>query len=186
MTLKVQRAELLDFETYKQRRVEIQKKIFPMKKSRRIHLGEYLTFLFENTETIRYQIQEMMLAEKIVKEDAIQHELDTYNGLLGGPGELGCALLIEIADKEKRPELLSRWMGLPDKIYVDVENDGKVYATYDPGQVGEDRLSAVQYLKFHTKGEVPLAIGTDHPDFPEVVRLTEEQRRALAEDLSGD
>lgn len=183
MTAKVTRSEILDFETYRERRKEIQKGIFEIKGPRRVHLGEYLTFLFENTETIRYQIQEMMLAEKIVKEEAIQHEIDTYNGLLGGPGELGCALLIEIEDKERRPELLSRWMELPKQLYVRLDDGSKVHATYDPMQVGEDRVSAVQYLKFDTGGKVPRAVGTDHPDLRAEAELTDEQRKALEEDL---
>ena len=67
-----------------------------------IHVGQHLTFLFENTDTIRYQVQEMMRAERIVREADIQHELDTYNELLGGAGELGCCLLIEIDDRAER------------------------------------------------------------------------------------
>ena len=52
-------------------------------------IGDYLTFLFENADTVRYQVHEMMRIESIVKENDIQHELDTYNELLGGSGELG-------------------------------------------------------------------------------------------------
>jgi hypothetical protein len=183
VTAKVDRSEILDFETYRERRKGIQKEIFEIKRRRRIHLGEYLTFLFENTDTIRYQIQEMMLAERIVKETAIQHEMDTYNGLLGGSGELGCALLIGIEDKEQRPRLLSQWLELPKQIYVRLQDGSKVYATYDPMQVGEDRVSAVQYLKFNTGGQVPVAVGTDHPNLRAEAELTEEQRKALEEDL---
>jgi len=186
VAVKVQRAELLDYETYRDRRSDVQKKVFPIKKTRRVHLGEYLTFLFENADTIRYQIQEMMLAESIVREDAIRHELETYNAVLGDEGELGCALLIEIDDKDRRPELLSRWLDLPGKIYVALEDGTKIYASFDEKQVGEDRLSAVQYLKFATGGRVPVAVGTDHREFTDVVRLTDEQRSALAADLRAN
>ena len=79
----VQREEILDYITYTEKRSELQSSVLKQKEPRRIHLGEYLTFLFENTDTIRYQIQEMMKAEQIVKEEAIQHEIDTYNELLG-------------------------------------------------------------------------------------------------------
>ena len=94
----VKREEILDYITYTEKRSELQSSVLKQKEPRRIHLGEYLTFLFENTDTGRYQIQEMMKAEQIVKEEAIQHEIDTYNELLGSIGELGCVLLIEIAD----------------------------------------------------------------------------------------
>lgn len=86
----VKREEILDYITYTEKRSELQSSVLKQKEPRRIHLGEYLTFLFENTDTVRYQIQEMMKAEQIVKEEAIQHEIDTYNELLGSKGELGC------------------------------------------------------------------------------------------------
>ena len=88
----VKREEILDYITYTEKRSELQLSVLKQKEPRRIHLGEYLTFLFENTNTVRYQIQEMMKAEQIVKEEAIQHEIDTYNELLGSKGELGCVL----------------------------------------------------------------------------------------------
>ena len=80
----VQREEILDYVTYGEKRNEIQLSVLKQKEPRRIHLGEYLTFLFENHETIRYQVQEIMRAERIVRESAIREELDTYNTILGG------------------------------------------------------------------------------------------------------
>lgn len=183
MIRRVRREDIVDYVTYDEQRSELQKRIFEVKKPRRVHVGEHLTFLFENTETMRYQIQEMIRAEKIVKESAIQHEIDTYNDLLGGPGELGCALLIEIAEAEQRKPLLEKWMGLQEHLYVELENGQKVYARYDPAQVGDDRLSAVQYLKFDTRGEVPVSVGTDFPALATHTTLSPEQRAALAEDL---
>ena len=185
MTRKVRREELLDWQTYSEKRHEIREQILPVKEPRRIHVGPYLTFLFENTDTIRYQIQEMMRAEQIVKEEAIQHELETYNGLLGDEGELGCALLIEIDEPSQRKPLLSKWLPLPKHLYVKLEDGSKVYATYDEGQVGADRLSAVQYLKFDTKGAIPVAVGVDFEPLAAEAQLTAAQRSALAEDLES-
>jgi hypothetical protein len=180
----VARSDLIDYETYRERRDAERPRIFAIKNTRRIHLGDALTFLFENPDTVRYQIQEMMLAERIVKEAAIQHELDTYNGLLGGPGALGCSLLIEIDDPVQRREKLAAWLDLPRHVYVRLEDDERIYATFDPGQIGEDRLSAVQYLKFDTRGRVPTAIGCDLPDYVAEVLLSEAQREALKDDLA--
>ncbi len=180
----VHRSDLLDYQTYSERRESIRQQIFETKKPRRIHVGEYLTFLFENHDTIRYQVQEMMRAERIVKEEAIQHELDTYNALLGGQGGLGCALLIEIAEADDRKDLLTEWMGLEKHLYVKFEDGARAYAEYDAGQVGEDRLSAVQYLRFSTDGRVPVALGTDFPSLTAETQLTTEQRAALREDLA--
>lgn len=183
MTHHVERSQIVDYATYAERRNAERERIFAVKTPRRIHLGDMLTFLFENNDTMRYQVQEMMLAERIVKESAIQHEIDTYNGLLGGPGELGCSLLIEIDDPQERAAMLRRWLPLPKHLYVRLEDGSKVRATYDPSQVGEDRLSAVQYLKFDTQGRVPIAVGCDFPELAAEAALTETQRRALQADL---
>ena len=181
----VERTHVLDYQTYRERRDAERERQFEIKRRRRVHLGDVLTFLFENTDTVRYQIQEMMLAERIVKESAIRHEIDTYNGLLGGPGELGCSLLIEIDDARERSEKLRRWLALPQRLYVRLEDSTRIHATYDPSQVGEDRLSAVQYLKFATGGRVPVAVGCDLPELAGETLLTAEQRQALHEDLAG-
>jgi hypothetical protein len=178
------REEILDYITYSEKRDAIRNEARKHKDARRVHLGEHLTFLFENRETVRYQIQEMMRVEQIVKESEIQHEIDTYNELVGGPGELGCSLLIEIDDPGERDELLSAWLGLPNHIYLELENKEKAYAVFDPRQVGDTRLSSVQYLKFDTKGKLPVALGTEHPELTNRVELNDTQRQALAQDLS--
>jgi len=179
----VERSDIVDHATYRELRPAFRERILAIKALRRIHLGEHLTFLFENRDTIRYQIQEMMLAEKIVKEAAIRHEIDTYNGLLGGPGEIGCSLLIEIDDPADRRRKLGEWLDLPRHVYVSLEGGERAYARFDPDQVGEDRLSAVQYLKFDTTGRVPVAVGSDFPPLTEETALTPEQRDALRRDL---
>ena len=98
----VPRSDIVDYVTYEEQRDEYRAKVLAIKRPRRIHVGQHLTFLFENAATIRYQVQEMMRTERIVKEADIVHELHTYNELLGGEGELGCTLLIEIDDEEDR------------------------------------------------------------------------------------
>jgi hypothetical protein len=144
-----------------------------------------LTFLFENTATIRYQIQEMVRAERMSREQDILHEMETYNELLGGPGELGCSLLIEIPDPAERDRKLREWLPLVGHLYAKLADGRKVRATFDPRQVGTDRLSSVQYLKFDVKGEVPVAIGVDFPALGGETALTPEQREALRQDLAG-
>lgn len=182
---KVRREELVDYKTYEDRRPEERPKIMAIKAPRRILLGEYLTLLFENADTIRYQVQEMMRAERIVREAEIRHELDTYNGLLGDEGELGFTLLIGVADEKLRDEKLRAWLGLESKIYARTAAGDKVYATFDAAQVGEDRISSVQYMKFPLEGADPVAIGCDFedPDLRGEFELSDEQRAALASDL---
>lgn len=180
----VERKEILDYATYQETRDAYREKIFAVKASRRVHIGEYLTLLFENHETMRYQIQEMIRAERMVKEADIQHEIDTYNELLGGEGEFGCTLLIEIEDPAGRNEKLAQLWGLPEKIYLLLDDGTRVPATFDERQRGDDRVSSVQYLKFDTGGRVPVAAGVDLPELTAETRLTDEQREALRSDLS--
>jgi Protein of unknown function (DUF3501) len=180
----VTREEVLDWATYDDERAVRQEKVFEVKRPRRVHVGDHLTFLFENHETVLYQIQEIVRAEKMVRDAEIRHEIETYNEILGKVGELGCVLLIEIDDPAERQEKLTRWLDLPKHLYAKLVGGRKVRATYDARQVGETRVSSVQYLKFDTKGEVPAAIGADHPDLTVEALLTDEQRRALTEDLA--
>jgi hypothetical protein len=182
---KVERSTITDYVTYADRRGAIREGVMETKRVRRIHVGAYLTFLFENVETMRYQIQEMMRVERMVRESDIQHELDTYNEVLGGPGELGCTLLIEIDDPAERDVKLTRWLSLPEHLYLRLESGEKVPATFDRRQVGSDRVSAVQYLKFDVSGRPPVGIGCslDDPDVGVEVMLSPEQRDALEADL---
>lgn len=180
----VRREEILDFETYEDVRREVRASAMAAKSRRRAHLGPNLTFLFENHETMRYQVLEMVRAERIVRESAIRHEIDTYNELLGGPGEIGASLLIEFDDPEERDRRLVEWRGLVERLYLRLPGGKKAYAVFDPRQVGDDRLSSVQYLKFDTGGETPLAVGSDFPALELERELDEDQRRALAADLA--
>jgi hypothetical protein len=183
----VERGEIVDYVTYEERRDAIRQAAMREKADRRIHVGPHLTFLFETRETIRYQIQEMMRAERIVREADIVHEIETYNEILGGPGELGCTLLIELDDPAVRTVKLARWIDLPQRLYARLGDGTRVRPSFDPRQAGEDRLSSVQYLKFAVEGRTPVALGCDHPD-PELAHetpLTDAQRACLQRDL-GD
>jgi len=180
----VRRDDLVDWQTYADDRDAVRADVMLLKKPRRIHLGDHLTFLFENRDTIRYQIQEIMRAERIVRESGIREELDIYNAMLGGPGQLGCALLIEIEDEAKRRPLLEAWLGLQECLYAELADGTRIYAEFDPTQVGQDRLSAVQYLVF-TLPDVPVRLGSDFAALELVVDLDEAQQTALAADLAA-
>ena len=180
----VQRNELVDYLTWAERRESLRDRILSIKRLRRVHVGENLTLLFENAETIRYQIQEMMRVEHIVRESDIAHELETYNELIGSAGELGCTLLIEIEDPRERDEKLRRWTDLPSRMYARLDDGRRIRPRIDDRQATEGRLSSVQYLKFATQGRVPVAVGSDHPEIAAETALTSEQRAALREDLA--
>ncbi|MCP4851998.1 MAG: DUF3501 family protein [Actinomycetia bacterium] len=180
----VRRDEILDWQTYADNRDAVRAEVMTVKAVRRIHLGEHLTFLFENHDTMRYQVHEIMRAERIVRETSIHEELETYNGMLGGAGQLGCALLIEIEDEAKRRPLLEAWLGLQECLYAETADGSRIYAEFDPTQVGRGRLSAVQYLNFSLESG-PVRLGSDFAALELTVDLTEAQRAALAADLAA-
>jgi hypothetical protein len=182
----VQRAELLDLATYARMREDVRREVMAAKAVRRVHVGPYVTLLFENRRTVWYQIQEMLRAERITEEAGIAHELETYNEILGGPGELGATLLIEIDDPAIRAVKLREWRDLPRHVYARLEDDTRVRPTYDPRQVGAERLSSVQYVKFAVGGRVPMAVGVDLPALAGETTLRAEERRALEADLASD
>jgi hypothetical protein len=183
----VSRSEILDHVTYGERREQLRPLAMQAKAARRVVLAEgTLTFLFENRDTVRYQVQEMMRAEQIVKEADIQHELETYNELLGGPGELGCTLLIGIDDPAERARKLTEWLALPRHVYAELADGTRVRPGFDPRQVDDERLSSVQYLKLAVGAEPPVALGVDLPGFTVHQVLTGAQRAALAEDLAAE
>jgi hypothetical protein len=181
--MKIQPSEILPYEAYEPRRAEIRARALDEKRPRRVHLHPALTFLFENAATLRYQVQEMVRAERMSRPAEIQHEVDTYNEVLGGPGELGCALLIELTDPRERDEKLRAWLRLPEHLYVRTEDGRRVRPSYDARQVGEDRLSSVQYLRFPVGDAAPVAVGCDLPGLAVEAPLSREQRGALEADL---
>jgi hypothetical protein len=183
---KVRRSEIPDLATYEKIRDGVRREILEVKRPRRVHVGEHLTLLFENHATVRYQVLEMIRAERIVREEDVRHELETYNELLGGKGQLGCTLLIEIDDPAERAGKLSSWIDLPERFYLLLDDGTKVRPGFDERQRGKDRLSSVQYLCFDVGHRTPVAAGVDRDDLRVETKLTDEQRAALAQDLSAD
>ncbi len=201
---KVSRSSIVDYQTWIERRPAEQEAIAAVKAARRVVLARTvsglglaapavatLTFLFENHETVRWQVQEMMRIERIVREADIVHELATYNELIGGPGALGCTLLVGIPDEASRSVLLPLWRALSAFVYARCEDGSRAAAQWDPRQVGAHRLSSVQYLQFAVAAPV-VAIGVDGAGAPEAlapligeVPLDPAQREALAADLAA-
>lgn len=182
----VDRAEILDLATYERMRPDVRREVIAAKQARRVHLGEHVTLLFENRRTVWYQVQEMLRTERITDEPGIAHELATYNEILGGPGELGATLLIELDDPAVRAVKLREWRELPRHAYARLAAGGRVRPWFDPRQIGAERLSSVQYLRFAVGGQVPLAFGLDLPGLAAETTLSPEQRQALATDLAAD
>lgn len=187
---KVERSEILPLGDYEQIRERFRGRIIEEKKRRRMKLSEDLSLLFENHDTVLLQIQEMLRTERITQEKALLHELETYNELLpSGPG-LAATLYIEIPDRERRDEMLTRLCAIEEHVVLDL-GAAQVRATFEEGRRDKGRAAAVQYLHFpmdpaavkallETK---EAALVLDHPALAARVALSPTTLSSLRDDL---
>lgn len=187
--LPVDFSEIKNIAEYEIERPEYREKMIALKGRRRIRVGDHLTFLFENRDTVRYQVQEMMRIERIVREHDIRHELDTYNELIPGPGELSASLLIEYESPELRAVWLHELLGLENHVWIEVPGVAPALARFDTRQISTDRISSVQYVKFSIgrEGVAKFGPGTrlfvDHPKYQASTELTSDQLAELSADF---
>lgn len=185
-------ADVIDIAQYEKQREAFRSQIMELKKHRRVQVGDLITLVFENRDTIKFQIQEIMRAERIVNDDRIQEEVDTYNELLPGTNELSATLLVEIQDKERLREILDQFIGIDQggTTFLEIEGD-RVGAEYEGGHSNESRVSAVHYLRFKltpqqverfTSG-APVKLVIEHADYRQQTTIPEDVRASLAEDL---
>jgi hypothetical protein len=191
---KVQRNELLSFSAYEEIRPHFRGRMIEQKRHRRVNVGDHMSLVFENHDSVLLQVQEMMRTERISDEAAIAHELDTYNELVPAPGSLSGTLFIEYDDKDERADMLRRFATLRSSFQLRIGNDTFVarFGTHFGEEL--DRLPAVNYLTFEvgaTHGprlldpSVPARIEVTHPDYPIGVDLARDVRGQLAHDLTS-
>jgi hypothetical protein len=141
--------DVLPFEEYERQRDSFRSRIIALKQRRRISVGPLITLVFENLETLQFQIQEMIRVERIFDPDKIQDELDVYNALLPSKDELSATLLIEITEDAKIKEWLDRFMGLDHGRTVAIKaGDGTCFAEFEGGHSHETKISAVHFVRF--------------------------------------
>ena len=185
--------DITDLRAYERERDEFRARIIEMKKRRRIQLGDILTIVFENTDTMRWQVQEMARAEKMLSDEQIAHELETYNALIPDEGELSATLLVELTSEPALREWLPKLVGIQRSVGVWLDDGSRVQG-FDPEEERltreEEITTTVHYLKFRFEPEqakllrdAPAQLVVDHPDYDAVVKLTDEQRGELASDL---
>ncbi|MDH4248623.1 MAG: DUF3501 family protein [Deltaproteobacteria bacterium] len=188
--------EVVDIAQYERIRKEFRDKVMAVKDRRRVRVGPALTFLFENRLTVLYQVQEMMRAERMVAPEAIRYEVETYNELLPEPGGLGASLLIEYPEPEERNHRLREMLGLDRHVWLRVGELPPIRGAFDTRQIGEEKLSSVQYLRFALTPEHhevwaaagdrgKIRIVTDHPAYAHESTLTPAQAQALQEDFTA-
>jgi len=192
---RITRDSLLSLEAYARERKDFRARVIAHKKHRSVHLGEHVTLLFEDELTIRYQIQEMLRIEKTFEEAGIQDELDAYNPLVPDGANFKATMLIEYEDADLRRQALARLRGVEDRVWIEVEGCGRVYAIADEDlpRENEQKTSSVHFLRFELTPEmiaalkygVALGVGIDHSAYAVAVpALAAEIRRALVADLA--
>jgi hypothetical protein len=189
----VERAEVLDLVAYERIREEFLAKTIALKQPRRVGVGDRLTFIFENHDTVLFQIQEMLRAERAVREEKIAEEIAVYNELVPKANELSATLMIEIPDTQQiRPEL-DRLIGIDEHVYLEIGGD-RVRATFDAKQFESDRISAVQYVRFplgptlackFCDRAVRVRLCIDHSNYRHATEIDGAARESLAADLSA-
>ena len=185
-------ADVLPPDRYEAVRDERRRAVIELKAKRRVSVGPQVTLVFENRETMRFQVEEMCRAEQIRDPAKIQFELDTYNAVLPDEGALGATLFIEVLSDAALRRTLDVLVGLQNHVWLVVGSE-RAKATFDDAQFSTDKLAAVQYLSFPLSAgaraalarpgaEVRLVI--DHPGYGHEARMSEATRAELATDLA--
>ncbi len=191
---KLTRQDLYSLEQYATRRSEIRSRVMAHKKDRKVHIGPSATLYFEDRETIQYQIQEMLRAERIFEAHGIQDELDAYNPLIPDGANWKATFMIEEPDVELRHALLAGLIGIEDCVWVRIDRHDAVHAFADEDldRSTTDKTSAVHFLRFELSAQMvqdmkqgaSLSIGIDHPDYQHQLEpVADRVRIALAADL---
>ncbi len=188
-------ADISDVRAYERERSEFRARVSELKRRRRVALGTIITVLFENRDTIRFQIQEMSRAENLATDAAIQDELDTYNPMIPELGQLRATLFIELTSDDQMREWLSKLIDVQHHVVLRLSDGQEIRASTDQrheSQLTREHVtSAVHYLEFALtpaqikafSGDVVLAI--DHPMYREVSDLSASTLEELRRDLEA-
>jgi hypothetical protein len=188
--------DIVDHRAYERERDAFRAAIIAMKKRRRIALGEFVTIVFENTDTMRFQVQEMARAERMLTDDAIAGEVATYNELIPDPGDLSGTLFLELTDDAALREWLPKLRDIEFHVHFDLGPSDAAVSRVTSIPRDEERLtrdditSSVHYLRFPFDAEQrallargPARLVVDHPEYQVSVELSDEQRAELAGDF---
>jgi len=191
----IKRESLMTLEAYAKQRKAIRTEAIAHRKLRSVALGEHVTLQFEDEQTIRRQIQEMLHIEKIFDEDGIQGEIDAYAPLVPDGSNWKATMLIEYPDPHERKRELARLIGIEDRLFVEVEGHARVYAIADEDleRENEEKTSSVHFVRFEfsdlqrvaIRAGAAVKLGCDHRNYPSHVQIAAEALASLAGDLRG-
>ncbi|HEU4502330.1 MAG TPA: DUF3501 family protein [Nitrospira sp.] len=189
------REDLLSLQDYERQRDSFRSRIIALKQRRRLSLGPLISVVFENRDTLRFQVQEMMRAEHIQDPAKVQEELSVYNDLLPAEHELSATLFVEITDEATMKEWLDRFMGLDRGHTVAINAAGEtVYGQFESGHSHETKISAVHFVRFHPGREMtrafadlhqPVCLMVDHNGYRETVAVPGSLREEWLADLTS-
>jgi hypothetical protein len=193
---RIARDSLMTLEAYAKVRAEFRANVMAHKKNRTVELGGHVTLMFEDEMTMRYQVQEMLRAERIFEEAGIRDELEAYNPLIPDGSNWKATMLIQYPDVAQRQQALARLIGIEDRVWVQVEGSARVYAIADEDleRENDEKTSSVHFLRFELdaamkralKGGAALGMGVDHPSYQALVEAVPEPvRESLLRDLTG-
>lgn len=186
--------DISDLRAYERERDDFRRDVIALKRGRRVALGDFVTLLFENERTIRFQIQEMARAEKLISDDAIESELRIYNPLIPEPGQLCATLFIELTSKDALVEWLPKLVGIEESVALRLPDGELVRAVVDEDhgkQLTRDEITAsVHYVRWElTPDQVerfatgPVALVADHAQYAVDTPLADDTLAQLAADL---
>ncbi len=190
---RITRDQVLSYQQWESTRAVLRPLFINEKERRRLAVGEHITLLFENAQSVWYQVEEMLRVEHITDPEGVQHEIDTYNELVPGAGELSATLLIEYPEEEERNVALRQLAGFERHLWLKI-GDRRIQAEFDASQIGADVVSAVQFVRFAVGGRAgerfvelaaagAVSVEVDHPAMNVSATINGDIARALAEDL---
>jgi hypothetical protein len=185
--------DFADQRAYERERPAFRARMLEVRKRRRLTLGPIVAVSFESRDTIRYQIQEMARAEKLSTDEDIQIELDTYNPLVPGPGQLCATVFLELTDDDQMRQWLPKLVGIEQSIVIDLADGTRICsipeAQHATQLTRENATSAVHYVQFEITPVQravllagPVVVGVDHPEYRYEVTVSHETALELAAD----
>ena len=189
----ISRDSLMTLEAYSKIRKTSRPQMIAHRKLRSVQLGEHINVQFEDEQTIRRQIQEMLHIEKIFDEEGIQSEIDAYAPLIPDGTNWKATMLIEYPDAHERKRELARLIGVEDRMFVEVEGHARIYAIADEDleRENDEKTSSVHFLRFEfpqaardaVVAGAAVKLGCDHTNYPAHVSIAAETLASLAGDF---
>ena len=161
----ITRESLMTLEGYAKVRTDLRAEVMAHKKNRMVELGDHVTLIFEDEKTMRYQIQEMLRAERTYEEAGIQDELDAYNPLVPDGSNWKATMMIQYSNPDERKVALGQLKGIEDRVWLQIADQARVFAIADEDMEREnaEKTSAVHFLRFELDATSAAAAKTGSP-----------------------